>query len=342
MEALALHYLGRAWETIHYFALPVQPVVAASAVGTILLFLLLRVYVGGFFGWLLRYVAYGGLFWLLITRPGFRDHFPPAPPYEFKIGLVPAAQKMAAQIQSGQYQLTLYIVAVILTAGLWLFVSIVGGIWRARRRSRLAYQPSYAPVGGAATAQVGADGEKRAFDVTRREGEKKQTMVIMMTDIKGYSARMEKDEAATFALLKEHNVIMRRAITTNRGREIKTIGDAFMVVFNSPIDAVRCGMAMQKELYAFNKPRAANDHLLVRIGIHQGEVIVTQKDVFGEGVNIAARMESITDPGGISISTDVYEAIKGKIEAGFQSVGIPKMKNIANPPEVFRVHIQHQ
>ena len=164
-------------------------------------------------------------------------------------------------------------------------------------------------------------------------------MVIMMTDIKGYSARMEKDEAATFAILKEHNVIMRRAITTNRGREIKTIGDAFMVVFNSPIDAVRCGMAMQKDLFAFNKPRPANDQLLVRIGIHQGEVILTPKDVFGEGVNIAARMESITEPGGISISKDIYEAIKGKIEAGYQSIGIPKMKNIANPPEVYRIHL---
>ncbi len=98
-------------------------------------------------------------------------------------------------------------------------------------------------------------------------------------------------------------------------------------------------MAMQKDLFAFNKPRPANDQLLVRIGIHQGEVILTQKDVFGEGVNIAARMESITEPGGISISKDIYEAIKGKIEAGYQSIGIPKMKNIANPPEVYRIHL---
>jgi class 3 adenylate cyclase len=342
MQALALHFLNQTWETILYFAVPIQPVVAAGAVGVVLLFLLLRVYVGGFFGWLLRYVAYGGLFWFLITRPGFRGHFAPAPPFEFKIGLVPAAQKMAAQIQTGQYQLTLYIVAVILTAGLWLLVSIFGGIWRARRRNRRDHVPSYAAVGAADAADAGAGGSGQPFNVALRESEKKQTMVIMMTDIKGYSAKMEKDEAATFALLKEHNVIMRRAITTNRGREIKTIGDAFMVVFNSPIDGLRCGMAMQKGLHDFNKPRAASDQLLVRIGIHQGEVIMTPKDVFGEGVNIAARMESITDPGGISISKDIYEAVKGKIEAGFQSVGTPKMKNIANPPEVFRVHIQHQ
>ena len=339
MLNLALLYLGRTWDTILFFVTPPQPIVLGGAAGIILLFLLLRVYIGGFFGWLLRYVAYGGLFWGLITRPGFRAQFAPAPPFEFKIGLVPAAQKMAAGVQSGQYQLTLYIVAVILVTGLWLFVAIFGGIWRARRRR--ARSGGYAVAGAAAPAEAAAAGGGQAFNVALRESEKKQTMVIMMTDIKGYSARMEKDETATFALLKEHNIIMRNAITTNRGREIKTIGDAFMVVFNSPIDGLRCGMAMQKGLHNFNKPRAANDHLLVRIGIHQGEVIMTPKDVFGEGVNIAARMESITDPGGISISKDVYEAVKGKIEAGYQSVGTPKMKNIANPPEVFKVHVQH-
>jgi class 3 adenylate cyclase len=340
MASLALHYLGRAWETILFFAIPFQPTIVGGAAVVVVVFLLLRVYVGGFLGWLLRYVAYGGLFWVIISQPAYRTHFAPAPPFEFKIGLVPAAQKMAAEIQSGKYELTAYIVAVILVTGLWLAVTIIGGIWRMRRRRSMvvafAGLPSTPSDAGAAGSTPG-----QPFNVTRREGEKKQTMVIMMTDIKGYSARMEKDEAATFALLKEHNVIMRRAITSNRGREIKTIGDAFMVVFNHPIDAVRCGMQMQRELHAFNKPRPANDHLEVRIGVHQGEVIVTQKDVFGEGVNIAARMESITEPGGMSISKDVYEAIKGKIEAGFQSIGIPKMKNIANPPEVYRVHIQH-
>jgi class 3 adenylate cyclase len=338
MTDLALQYLERAWVTILFFAVPPQPIVLGGAAVVILFFLLLRVYIGGFFGWLLRYVAYGGLYWGLITRPGFRAKFAPAPPFEYKIGLVPAAKKMAAAVQSGQYQLTAYIVAAIFVVGLWLFVAIIGGIWRARRRR--ARGGGYAAAAAAAPADA-ASGGGQAFNVTLRESEKKQTMVIMMTDIKGYSARMEKDEAATFALLKEHNVIMRSAITTNRGREIKTIGDAFMVVFNSPIDGLRCGMAMQKGLYAFNKPRAAGDHLLVRIGIHQGEVIMTPKDVFGEGVNIAARMESITDPGGISISKDIYEAVKGKIEAGYQSVGTPKMKNIANPPEVFKVHVQY-
>jgi len=339
MMNLALQYLGQTWATVLALA---SPIYIGGAAIVLLVFIFLRVYVGGFFGWLVRYVAYGALFWKIITNDAFRNHLPPAPPFEFGIGLVPAAQKMAAEVQSKQYKLDAYIVAVILTGCLWLAVSIFGGIMRGRRmRRRFGGIPVTAGPAEAAGAATGADGRPLPFDVTLREKEKKQTMVIMMTDIKGYSARMEKDEAATFTLLKEHNVIMRRAITTNRGREIKTIGDAFMVVFNSPIDAVRCGIAMQNELYAFNKPRAANDQLLVRIGIHQGEVIATPKDVFGEGVNIAARMESITDPGGISISKDIYEAIKGKVEAGFQSIGAPKMKNIANPPEVYRIHVSH-
>jgi class 3 adenylate cyclase len=220
-------------------------------------------------------------------------------------------------------------------------VSIFGGLLRAmfrgnRRRSR--YQPLAV---AASQGEGGAPTPGKAFDVVRPDTDKKQVMVIMMTDIVGYSAKMEKDEAATYALLKEHNVIMRRAITTHRGREIKTIGDAFMVVFDNPIDALRCGITMQKDLHAFSKPRPAHDQLKVRIGIHRDEVVVTAKDVFGEGVNIAARMESITDPGGISISISVYEAVKGKVEAGYQSIGTPKMKNIANPPEVFRVHLTH-
>lgn len=333
MVNLALTYLGDTWATIRFFA---SPTYIGGAAAVLLFFMLLRVYFGGFLGWLLRYAGYGALFWGLISRQTYRNHFLPAPSFEYRLGLIPAARKMAEAVRSGQFALTAYIVAGVLIVGLWLVVAIVGGIWRARRRARRFSGYAAAPATGSVEA---ASGGGQPFDVVRRENEKKQTMVIMMTDIKGYSARMEKDEAATFALLKEHNVIMRRAITTNRGREIKTIGDAFMVVFNSPIDALRCGMAMQKELHAFNKPRPANDHLLVRIGIHQGEVIVTQKDVFGEGVNIAARMESITEPGGISISKEIYEAIKGKVEAGFQSIGVPKMKNIANPPEVYRVHL---
>lgn len=298
-------YARAAWQAAVYLY---EPKLAAVAGAAVLLLLLMRIFLGGFFGWVLRSAAYAGLYYALITREDFLLLF--------------------------SDQVSPWIVAGIALVAVWLGVTVVGTILRLMRGGG---GPKVAA--GAAAAEGGAGRE--AFDVRRNDKEQKQHIVIMMTDIKGYSARMEKDEAATWELLKEHNIIMRKAITTNRGKEIKTIGDAFMVTFQNPLDAVRCGMAMQKGLHEFNKPRPSNDQLLVRIGIHRGEVIVTGKDVFGEGVNIAARLESITDPGGISISADVYQHVKNKVEAGFQSVGTPPMKNIANPPEVFKLQVNY-
>jgi class 3 adenylate cyclase len=302
-------YLAAVWQTVDYFY---QPQLAAIVGGVAVVSLLLRVFLGGLAGWLVRTAIYLGLLYFVATNSELRLLFP--------------------------NQAVATVVAALMIVALWLPVTMVGGTVRLFRRNgrRDRRQPAFvaAPIGAAAHQVAGTP-----FDVVRREDEKKKQMVIMMTDIVGYSARMEKDEAATFTLLKEHNTIMRRAITTHRGKEIKTIGDAFMVVFENPLDALRCAIVMQTELHKFNKPRPVNDQLKVRIGIHRGEVIIAGKDVFGEGVNIAARMESITDPGGISISADVYEHVKNKVEAGFQSIGTPKMKNISNPPEVFRVHL---
>ncbi len=298
-------YLQATWQTAQYFY---EPKLAAIGGGIVLLCLLLRIFIGGIGGKVIRLAVYCGLFYVISHNQEFRLLFP-----EASVG---------------------YTIAAIAVLGLWLPVTLLGGLVRMLRGGGRSSVAMAAGGGGAAAAAGG-----QPYNVVRREDESKKIQVIMMTDIVGYSAKMEKDEAATFALLKEHNTIMRRNITTHRGKEIKTIGDAFMVVFQSPLEALRCGISMQKDLRAFNKPRPVNDHLKVRIGIHEGEVIVTEKDVFGEGVNIAARMESITDPGGISISAAVYEHVKGKVEAGFQSIGIPKMKNIANPPEVYRVHV---
>jgi len=297
-------YGRAAWEAAVYLY---EPRTAAIAGAAVLILILLRVFLGGVIGWLLRSLAYGGLFLFLSTYEDFVLLFP---------------DPVSARI-----------VAAVAIVVLWFGVTVIGGglrLLRARPPRAAAMVAAGSPPEGAA---------REAFDVKRPDQEQKQQICIMMTDIQGYSARMEKDEAATWEILKEHNIIMRKAITTHRGKEIKTIGDAFMVVFQNPIDAVKCGIAMQKGLREFNRPRPVNDQLKVRIGIHRGEVIVTGKDVFGEGVNIAARLESITDPGGISISADVYQHVKNKVEAGFQSVGTPKLKNIANPPEVFKLQL---
>ena len=315
MQALVLTYvkafpayLTATWQTLLYLY---DLKLAVMAGGVVFVCLLLRFFLGGIGGKVIRLAVYGGLFYFISTREQFRLLF---------------ADQLSARIIAG-----------IIVAGVWLPVTVLGGLLRlVFGRGR---EPDYAPPPSAAAAQGAGSGQP--FNVSKQENEKKQIMVIMMTDIVGYSARMEKDEAATYTLLKEHNAIVRKAIAGNKGKEIKTIGDAFMVVFNEPLDALRCGIAIQKELAKFNKPRPGNDQLKIRIGIHRGEVIVTAKDVFGEGVNIAARMESITDPGGISISADVHDHVKNKVEAGFQSLGVVKMKNIANPPEVYRVHINY-
>lgn len=304
----APEYARAAVEAVQYFY---EPKLAAIAAAVVFVLLLLRVLLGGILGWLVRTALYVGLFYFISTRPDFLTLFPDDP-------------------------ISAKIVAFMIVYCVWLPVTLVGWVLR-----KIFRRGGHAISGAAMAAAAPGAGQREAFDVKRNDKEEKQQIVIMMTDIKGYSARMEKDEAATWELLKQHNIIMRKAIGTHRGKEIKTIGDAFMVTFQNPLDAVRCGIAMQKGLHEFNKPRAAHDKLLVRIGIHRGEVIVTAKDVFGEGVNIAARLESITDPGGISVSADVYTHIKNKVDAGFQSVGIPAMKNIANPPEVFKLQISH-
>ena len=184
-----------------------------------------------------------------------------------------------------------------------------------------------------ASGPAGTGSGGQPFDVTRADTDKKQVMVIMMTDIVGYSARMEKDEAAAYALLKEHNVIMRKAITTHRGKEIKTIGDAFMVVFDSPIDALRCGIVMQKGLHELNKPRPgprpvedSHRHSSRRGDPHRKGCFRRRRQYRGAH-GIGGRTGRH-----LRFRADIYNEVKGKVEAGFLSIGQPKMKNIANPP----------
>ena len=167
---------------------------------------------------------------------------------------------------------------------------------------------------------------------------KRQNTAIMFTDIVGYSAQMGKNEAAMVAKLQIHNEIMRNQIVRNRGTVIKTIGDAFMVRFRSAESAVQCALDCQKAIGEYNKSKSnPDDQFHIRIGVHMGEVIHTGTDVFGEGVNIAARIEPKADPDGIAVSDVIANAARNKVPAHFQSIGRLPMKNIANPPEWFKV-----
>ncbi|MDA8110529.1 MAG: adenylate/guanylate cyclase domain-containing protein [Betaproteobacteria bacterium] len=167
----------------------------------------------------------------------------------------------------------------------------------------------------------------------------RELAAIMLTDMQGYSKAMERDEARAYAKLVEHNRIMRGAIAAHRGREIKTIGDAFLVIFRSALDAVDCGLAAQRAFADYNLGKDEADRILVRIGIHLGDVLVTGNDVFGDGVNVAARIEPHAEPGGICISEPVFEMVRKKIQLEVTRLEGIRLKNIALAPELYRIRL---
>ena len=136
--------------------------------------------------------------------------------------------------------------------------------------------------------------------------------------------------------LQIHNDIVRNQIVRNRGTVIKTIGDAFMVKFRSANNTVQCAMDIQKAIGEYNKTKPPEEQFHVRIGCHMGEVMVTGNDVFGDGVNIAARIEPKADADGIMVSDAIQSEAKNKVPAHFVSAGRLPMKNIAQPPELFK------
>ena len=159
----------------------------------------------------------------------------------------------------------------------------------------------------------------------------------MMTDIVGYSGSMERDEQRAYRMLLEHNNIVRAAVVKYRGREIKTIGDAFFVVFRSAADAVDCAISVQQSLREYNTNKEDPDKITIRAGVHLGEIMVTANDVFGDGVNIAARIEPLAEPGGICISGEVYSVVRKKIEYKFERLEGVQLKNIAVAPDIYRI-----
>ncbi len=182
-----------------------------------------------------------------------------------------------------------------------------------------------------------SDAELDGMDEGSAKDPKRQLTAIMFTDIVGYSKAMGTNEAAMVKKLNIHNEIMRNQIVRNRGTVIKTIGDAFMVRFRSAENGVQCALDCQKGIAEYNKGKPDGDQFHIRIGLHMGEVIHTGTDVFGEGVNIAARIEPKADPDGIAVSDAIANAARNKVPAHFMSLGRLPMKNIANPPELFKV-----
>ncbi|MBV9137504.1 MAG: adenylate/guanylate cyclase domain-containing protein, partial [Hyphomicrobiales bacterium] len=162
--------------------------------------------------------------------------------------------------------------------------------------------------------------------------------VIMAGDIAGYSRLMNIDEEGTHARLKRIlREVVEPTIAEHHGRLVKTTGDGFIAIFDSPVEAVRCGIVIQQSMVGRNASVPAQQALLYRIGVNLGDVIVDSNEVFGDGVNIAVRLEGIATPGQVYISGGVYEQIKHKLVCGYQSLGDRQVKNITDPVRVYRV-----
>src|SRR5215211_3974468 len=170
------------------------------------------------------------------------------------------------------------------------------------------------------------------------QGKARRLAAILSADIVGYSRLMGLNEDATHLRVK--NIlrdVVNPAVIEHRGRVFKNMGDGFLAVFDSPIEAVRCAIVIQQAMTMRNLTETENQKIQYRIGINLGDVIVDGDDIFGDGVNVAARVQTLAQPGGVYISGGVYEQVKNKLVVGYQSLGDEKLKNITDPVHIYRV-----
>jgi adenylate cyclase len=163
---------------------------------------------------------------------------------------------------------------------------------------------------------------------------------VLAADVAGYSRLMGRNEEHTLAQLKAfRKTLVDPRIASNRGRIVKTTGDGMLVEFASAVDAARCAVEVQREMAQQNADVPAELRIEFRIGIHVGDIIIDDNDIFGDGVNIAARLESIAEPGGVCISDDAHRQIRGKIDIAFEDLGEQALKNIAEPMRAWHIRL---
>ena len=171
-----------------------------------------------------------------------------------------------------------------------------------------------------------------------RERVERRLAAILAADVAGYSRLIGADEEGTLARLKAHRrELIDPKITEHRGRIVKTTGDGFLVEFASVVDALRCATEVQAAIAERDGAASPDSRIEFRVGIHMGDIVVEDGDIFGDGVNIAARLEGLAEPGGICVSARVQEEVAGKLDIAFDDIGEPELKNIARPVRVYRV-----
>jgi class 3 adenylate cyclase/TolB-like protein len=172
----------------------------------------------------------------------------------------------------------------------------------------------------------------------RMARDQRRLAAIVAADVAGYSRLMGKDESATLATLKAHRrELIDPKITEYGGRIVKTTGDGLLLEFPSVVDAVRCAVDMQRGMAQRNADVPADRAIAFRIGINVGDIIIDGDDIFGDGVNVAARLETLAEPGGICVSRVVRDQVLDKLSFAFDDLGPQEVKNIVRPVEVFRV-----
>ena len=169
------------------------------------------------------------------------------------------------------------------------------------------------------------------------EDGQRRLAAIMFTDMVGYSALAQADESAALSVLRRHNRLLRPIFAKHHGREIKTVGDAFLVEFDSAQDATQCALEIQQSLHDYNASAPDDWRILVRIGIHVGDVVQSNGDVLGDAVNIASRIEPLADPEGICLSQQVVDQVQNKIPVHFARLPPVALKNIRSTVTVYRV-----
>src|SRR5947199_9069940 len=167
--------------------------------------------------------------------------------------------------------------------------------------------------------------------------EQRKLAAIMFTDMVGYSARSQRDEKLAQELLEEHRQLLREIFPRFNGTEIKTIGDAFLVEFGSALEAAQCAIEIQRTLAHRDADASADRQIQVRIGVHIGDVVHRGGDVYGDGVNIASRIEPVAGPGGICVSMDVERQIRNALEARLEKLAPTELKNISVSMDLFRI-----
>ena len=170
-----------------------------------------------------------------------------------------------------------------------------------------------------------------------RQGVERKLAAILSADVVGYSRLMSEDEAGTLARLKAHRAeFIDPEIASHGGRIVKLMGDGALVEFPSVVDAVDCSVAMQQGMAKRNADVPDGKRIDFRIGINLGDIIIEGDDIYGDGVNVAARIQEIAASGGVCISGDAYRQVKGKINAAFDDLGEQQVKNIPEPVRVYR------